>query len=140
MLNLRQLPAIPIALVLAIATIKPALSQPITVSSTSQPIQLSGNSGGNQKDSSCAGFIAPSPNHVIQVVEDADLRFVLQGAGQMALLIRSSTGQSFCVPADSYSQGKVVIPGRWHKGTYSVFVGDRANESHSYTLQIAQSK
>jgi len=140
MLNLRQLSVVPIATVLAIVSVKPALSQSITISPTSQPIQVSGMSGGNQKDTGCAGFIASSPNHIVQVTEDADLKFELQGTGQPALLIRGSTGQNFCVPADSYSQGKVVIPGRWRKGTYSVFVGDRANESHSYTLQIARSK
>ncbi|MDX2239128.1 MAG: hypothetical protein NW224_00415 [Leptolyngbyaceae cyanobacterium bins.302] len=140
MFRLRQLSVIPIATAIATAAISPALSQPITVSPTSQPIQVSGMSGGSQKDKSCAGFIAASPNHTVQVTEDADLRFVLQGSGQPALLIRSSTGQNFCVPADSYSQGKVEIPGRWRRGTYSVFVGDRANESHSYTLLISRNQ
>ncbi|MDX2229384.1 MAG: hypothetical protein NW220_07085 [Leptolyngbyaceae cyanobacterium bins.349] len=132
--------SIPIAIALAVTSVSPALAQAITISPASQPIQVSGRSGGPQKDSSCAGFVAPAPNHVVQVTEDTDLRFVLQGEGQLALLIRSSTGKSFCVPADSYSQGKVEIPGRWRKGTYSVFVGDRANESHAYTLQIARSQ
>jgi hypothetical protein len=99
---------------------------------------MNGTSGGTQKDTGCAGSIAASPNHVVQVTEDSDLRFSLQGAGEPALLIRSSTGQSFCVPADSYSNGKVEIPGRWRKGTYSVYIGDRANGRHAYTLQIAR--
>ncbi|MBF2027302.1 MAG: hypothetical protein IGS48_11110 [Oscillatoriales cyanobacterium C42_A2020_001] len=132
--------AIPFALAIATVGIKPALSQPIMISPSSQPIQVSGMSGGNQKDSNCAGFVAPMPNHIVQVTEDTDLRFVLQGATSSALLIRSSTGQKFCVPADSYSQGKIEIPGRWVKGTYSVFVGDRANENHSYTLLISRSQ
>jgi len=132
--------AIPLGLAIATVGVEPARSQAITMSPGSQPVQVSGRSGGNQKDSSCAGFIAPAPNHVVQVTEDADLRFVLQGASSSALLIRSATGQRFCVPADSYSQGKIEIPGRWRKGTYSVFVGDRANEHHSYTLLISSNQ
>ncbi|NJP08384.1 MAG: hypothetical protein HC866_02030 [Leptolyngbyaceae cyanobacterium RU_5_1] len=131
---------IPIAIAILLGTAKVSFGQQITVSPGSQPIQVSGTSGGNQKDNGCAGYISTSPNHVVQVTEDADLRFVLQGAGQPALLIRSSTGQNFCVPADSYSGGKVEIPGRWRKGTYSVYVGDRANGHHSYTLLISQSQ
>jgi hypothetical protein len=115
-----------------------ALGQSVTITPSSQPIQMNGTSGGTQKDTGCAGSIAASPNHVVQVTEDSDLRFSLQGAGEPALLIRSSTGQSFCVPADSYSNGKVEIPGRWRKGTYSVYIGDRANGRHAYTLQIAR--
>lgn len=138
MLSLNRLLAIPLATVMIAASSSSALSQPITISPTSQPIQVSGKSGGNQKDGGCAGFIAASPNHLVQVTEDTDLRFTLQGTERMALLIRSSTGQSFCVPADSYSQGKVEIPGRWRRGTYSVFIGDRANESNSYTLLISR--
>lgn len=138
MLSLNRLFAIPLAASIMAVSSSPALSQPITISPNSQPIQVNGVSGGNQKDSGCAGFIAASPNHLVQVTEDTDFRFVLQGTEKMALLIRSSNGQSFCVPVDSYSQGKVEIPGRWRKGTYSVFVGDRANESHSYTLLISR--
>jgi hypothetical protein len=138
MLTMLRWLSIPIAITLVTSGMRPVLAEAVTISPTSQPIQLSGRSGGPQKDNSCAGFIAPAPNHVVQLTEDTDLRFLLQGEGQPALLIRSSTGQNFCVPADSYSQGKVEIPGRWRKGIYSVFVGDRANESHAYTLRIAR--
>ncbi|EKQ70951.1 hypothetical protein OsccyDRAFT_1260 [Leptolyngbyaceae cyanobacterium JSC-12] len=131
---------IPLGVAIATTGIEPALSQSITMSPGAQPVQVSGRSGGSQKDNSCAGFIAPVPNHVVQVTEDTDLRFVLQGANSSTLLIRSATGQSFCVLADSYSQGKIEIPGRWRKGTYSVFVGDRANENHAYTLLISSSQ
>jgi len=139
MVNVRQWFVTPIAIAMTVTSINPVLAQMITIAPNSQPVQVNGMSGGSKKDASCAGFIAPSPNHVVQLTEDTDLRFALQGAGQPALLIRSSTGQSFCVPADPYSNGKVEIPGRWRKGKYSVFVGDRANESHAYTLLISRS-
>lgn len=131
--------AIPTSLAIVVGSMSIALSQIVAVTPTSQPIQLTGTSGGDKKDASCAGYIASSPNHVIQVTEDSNLQFTLQAAGSPALLIRSSTGQDFCVPADSYSGGKVQIPGRWSKGNYSVFIGDRAHGRHPYTLLVSRS-
>lgn len=128
---------VPISVAIALSAAQVALSQSITISPSSQPTQVSGTSGGNRNDS-CAGHIPTSPNHVVNVTEDADLRFVLQSQGEPALLIRSASGQNFCVPADRYSNGKVEIPGRWPKGTYSIYVGDRANGQHSYTLAISR--
>lgn len=130
--------AIPTALAIALGTASTAFSAPVLVSSGSADVQLNGTSGGPQKDGACAGFVSASPNHVVQVTDEANLNFTLRSTGQPALLIRSASGQSFCVPADSLSNGTVVIPGLWTKGTYSVFVGDRANGQHPYTLSISR--
>jgi hypothetical protein len=131
---------VPIAMAIALGTASAAFSQAVAITPSSQTIQLSGTSGGGKQDSKgCAGSIATAPNHVIQVTEDANLQFTLQSSGEPALLIRSGSGQAFCVPADSYSNGKITIPGRWNKGTYSVYVGDRANGQHPYTLSISRS-
>ena len=131
---------IPIAVTIALGTASTVLSQSVAITPSSQTIQLNGTSGGSKQDSKgCAGSIAPAPNHVVQVTEDANLQFTLQSSGEPALLIRSSAGQDFCVPADSYSNGKITIPGRWNKGTYSVYVGDRAKGQHPYTLSISHS-
>ncbi len=140
MVSFKQWIAMPIAIAATALYARPALSQPIVVTPTSPPMQVSGVSGGDRRDDSCAGFIASAPNHTVQVTEDADLRFVLQGSGQLALLIRSSTGKTFCVPSDRYSSGKIEIPGRWHQGSYSVYVGDQAKESHPYTLTISSNQ
>jgi hypothetical protein len=132
--------SIPIAAAIALGTASTVLSQAVAITPNSQTIQLNGTSGGSKQDSKgCAGAIAAAPNHVVQVTEDANLQFTLQSSGEPALLIRSSSGQDFCVPADSYSNGKITIPGRWNKGTYSVFVGDRAKGQHPYTLSISRS-
>ena len=128
--------AIPTALAIALGTTSAAFSAPVLVGSSE--VQLNGTSGGSQKDGSCAGFIPTAPNHVVQLNNDANLDFTLRSTGQPALLIRSASGQSFCVPADSLSNGTVVIPGLWTKGTYSVYVGDRANGQHPYTLSISR--
>lgn len=140
MKNFKRWLGIPIAVAIALGTASTALSQVVAITSNSQTIQLSGLSGGSKQDSKgCAGSIGSAPNHVVQVVEDANLQFMLQASGEPALLIRSSSGQDFCVPADSYSNGKITIPGRWNKGTYSVYVGDRAKGKHPYTLSISRS-
>jgi len=128
--------AIPAALAIALGTAGTVLSQSIAITPTTQPIQVSGTSGGSKNGGSCAGAIAASPNHIINVTEDTNLEFTLQAGGQPALLIRSASGQNFCVPADRYSNGTITVPGRWTKGTYSIFVGDRANGQSSYTLSI----
>jgi hypothetical protein len=129
---------IPATVAISLTIAGKALSQAIAILPNSPTIQVSGVSGGTQKDSSCAGFISASPNHVVQVAEDSNLVFALKSSGQPALLIHSTAGHNFCVPADSYSNGSVEIPGRWAKGTYSVYVGDRAGGQHPYTLSISR--
>lgn len=130
--------AIPTALAIALGGVNPAISQSVAIAPGSATVQLTGKSGGSRADGSCAGNISNTPNHTLTVPQDMNLRFTLQAeGGQPALLIRSPSGENFCVPADSYSNGRVVIPGRWEKGLYSIFVGDRANGSHSYTLSIS---
>lgn len=124
-----------IAAVLAISGM--AASQTVAVSPNTQPITLNGTSGGAKKDSGCAGFIADRPNHTVQVTADSNLKFTLQGSGEPTLLITGAQGQTFCVQADRLSNGKVEIPGRWTKGTYLVFVGDRARGQNPYTLSIS---
>ena len=136
--TLKRWLVVPLGLAIAGVTAAATFSQPIAITPSSQPVQVNGTSGGSQKDKSCAGYIATSPNHVIQVTEDSNLLFRLQSSGQPALLIRSAAGQDFCVPADSFSGGQVEIPGRWSRGKYLVFVGDRAGGQHSYTLSISR--
>ncbi len=130
--------AIPAALVIALGGATAAISQTIAIAAGASVVELSGTSGGSRTDGSCAGNIAPAANHTINITQDMNLRFTLKASGgQPALLIRSASGQDFCVPADSYSGGQVVIPGRWARGNYSIFVGDRANGRHAYTLSIS---
>lgn len=124
-----------IAAVFAMAGI--ASSQVVSVAPSSQTISLSGTSGGSKKDPGCAGYIADRPNHTVQVTADSNLRFVLQGSDDSTLLITGAQGQNFCVQADRLSNGKVEIPGRWTKGTYSIYVGDRGQGRKPYTLSIA---
>lgn len=114
-----------------------ASQQVVSIASNTSPITLNGISGGDKKDSSCAGFIGDRPNHTVQVTADRNLKFTLQGSGEPTLLIIGTQGQNFCVQADRLSNGKVEIPGRWTKDNYSVFVGDRGRARNPYTLSIS---
>jgi hypothetical protein len=111
-----------------------AFSQSVVIASSSQSITLTGTSGGPKKDASCAGFIAAEPNHVVQIKENSNLSFRLQGAAGSTLLITGDKGQKFCVQA--LSDGKIEIPGRWNQGNLSVFIGSRNQGGSPYTLSI----
>lgn len=125
-----------IAAVFAMAGIA-ASQQTVSIASNAQAVTLNGTSGGDKKDPGCAGFVSDRPNHTVQVTADSNLTFTLQGSSDATLLITGGQGQNFCVQADRLSNGKVEIPGRWTKGDYSVFVGDRKGGRNPYTLSIA---
>ncbi len=131
---MKRLSIIPTTLVAMLAIAGIAQAQSVTIAANTPGITLRGTSGGPRQDNSCAKFIASAPNHQIQVTEDSNLRFNLQAAGQPALLIRGPL--NLCVQADTLSGGKLSVPGRWPKGSYSVYVGDRANGQNPYVLSI----
>lgn len=100
------------------------------------PLVVRGKSGG-AKSSDC-GNIAAQPNQVIQVSESLPyLRLSVESAGQPTLLIDGPSGR-FCVLADRFSGGKPEFSGFWQAGKYSLYVGDRAQGQHPYTLSISQ--
>jgi hypothetical protein len=131
---------VPTTIVAVLAMTGMATSQTVPISPNSSTVTLNGTSGGSKKDTTCAGFIANAPNHRIEVKQDSNLRFSLQGAGEPTLLITGAQGQSVCVQADSLSGGKIEIPGRWNQGVYSIFVGDRAQNRSPYKLSITPTK
>jgi hypothetical protein len=97
-------------------------------------VTVTGNSGGSQ--SSQCGFISATPSQVIVVGQPTPLRFKVQGQGQPTLWITGPVNR--CVMADNYSGGTIEVPAVWQPGTYSVFVGDRAQGSFPFTLSISQ--
>ncbi|MGI0490364.1 hypothetical protein ACN4EG_01020 [Alkalinema pantanalense CENA528] len=101
------------------------------------PVQTrTGSSVSAHKDSSCAGFIPEQPNYEVTLTEDMDRRFTVQGNSNITLLVINSKGKKFCVQADSTSNGKAEIPGRWAKDTYQVFIGTRSQGQNPYKLTI----
>jgi hypothetical protein len=131
---------VPTALAISLAFTGTCLAEApvleITPKAQSEPLVVSGTSGG-EKSSDC-GNIAATPNQILQVTEPLPyLRLSVESAGEPTLLIEGPGGR-FCVLADSYSGGNPEISGYWQAGRYSLYVGDRAKDQHPYTLHISQ--
>lgn len=131
---------VPVVLAINLAVTQATLAEAPVVQINSKfqpdPLVVRGTSGG-AKSSDC-GNIAAKPNQVIQVKEPLPyLRLTVKSAGQPTLLIQGPGGR-FCVLADSYSGGKPEISGFWQAGRYSLYVGDRAQGQHPYTLSVSQ--
>jgi hypothetical protein len=132
---------VPTALAMLLTSAGVARTQTIQIKPGFQPepLVITGTSGGSQASKGC-GMMGATPNHVINLSENFNyLRFSVQSAGQPTLLIQAPSGSS-CVQADSFSGGKIEAPGYWEKGTYSIYIGDRAGGQHPYTLSITQKR
>lgn len=130
----------PIVLVISLPVMTDALAElpvlPIKPKFQPDPLIVRGTSGG-VKNSDC-GNIANTPNQIIQIAQPLPyLRLNVQSAGQPTLLI-DGPGGHFCVLGDSYSGGQPEISGYWQAGRYSLYVGDRAQGQHPYTLSISE--
>lgn len=144
MATLRQLNWFALPTALASLTAGCALALGLSGTAIANPVQtplastvvVSGNANGGQAGQ--CGYVPGTPTQVVRVTEDfTSLRFSVQGSGQPTLMVTGG-GRTQCVMADRFSQGAIEIPGVWERGTYSVFVGDRAQGSHPFTLSITQ--
>ncbi|MGB3536265.1 MAG: hypothetical protein WBA13_22455 [Microcoleaceae cyanobacterium] len=103
-----------------------------------QPVSASGTSGGTVNSGNC-GYIANSPNHTIEVTEDLPYwRITVQTTGSPTLLIQGPAGR-YCVLPQA-SGGTLQFSGYGTKGTYQIFVGDRAQGQHPYQLSISDQR
>ena len=109
---------------------------PIVITSTTQAVIVDGTSGGGSRDASCGGFVAEVPNHTVEMTEDSDRKFRVKGNSNTTLLVLNTQGKRFCVQADEFSGGEAELPGRWKKGTYRVYVGNKNQGRSSYQLTI----
>ena len=132
---------VPAALVMLLGSASVVRSQPIEVSPGfgPDPVVVNGTSGGSTASKGC-GSIGAKPNHVLTLNANFNyLRINVQSeGGKPTLYIKGSKGSASCVPADSFSGGKIQAPGFWEKDTYSIFVGDLEGGQHPYTLSITQ--
>ena len=109
---------------------------PIVITNTTQAVIVDGTSGGGSRDASCGGFVAEVPNHTVEMTEDSDRKFRVKGNSNTTLLVLNTQGKRFCVQADEFSGGEAELPGRWKKGTYRVYVGNKNQGRSSYQLTI----
>lgn len=130
---------VPVALAIYLATTATSLAEEsiqIAPKFEPDPLVVRGTSGG-AKSSNC-GNISSTPNQVIQVKESLPyLHLSIESAGQPTLLIEGPAGR-FCVLGDASSGSRPEISGYWQAGKYSLYVGDRSQQQHPYTLSISE--
>ena len=100
---------------------------------------VQGRTGGPINSKGC-GYIASSPNHVINIPKRVDyMRLTVQASGgQPTLLVKGpSSKDSFCVLGDAASGFKPEMSGVWEPGKYKVYIGDLSGKNHPFTLNIS---
>ncbi|MDJ0687317.1 MAG: hypothetical protein QNJ41_02295 [Xenococcaceae cyanobacterium MO_188.B32] len=100
---------------------------------------IQGSTGGPINSKGC-GYIASSPNHVINIPKRVDyMRLTVQASGgQPTLLVRGpSSKDSFCVLGDAVSGFKPEMSGVWEPGEYKIYIGDLTGKNHRFTLNIS---
>ncbi len=105
------------------------------------PMIASGNAGGAVEafnlGPGCAGRVASSPSHVLQVTSDFTfLRIFAESVGDTTLVVQGPGGTR-C--NDDTAGLNPMIEGRFVAGTYRIFVGSfRENESPAYRLSLTE--
>jgi len=129
-----------LALAMILAPVSTVRSQPLQIApGFPEPLNISGVSGGPNNSGDC-GFVSQAPNHVIQVTQDLPYwRIAVQTAGAPSLMIQGPRGR-FCVLPANAATGNVEFSGYGDKGTYTIFVGDRSQGQHPYSLSISQKR
>lgn len=133
-------PIITLTLAMILAAAGTVRSQPLQIApGFPEPLSVSGVSGGPNNSGDC-GFVAQGPNIVIEVTQDLPYwRIAVQTAGAPSLMIQGPRGR-FCVLPANAAAGNVEFSGYGDKGTYVIFVGDRAQGQHPYSLSISQKR
>ncbi|MGB8688869.1 MAG: hypothetical protein WCD53_16245, partial [Microcoleus sp.] len=132
--RLRLSSIVTLALAIILAAAGAVRSQPLQIApGFPEPLNISGVSGGPNNSGDC-GFISQAPNHVINVTQDLPYwRIAVQTAGAPSLMIQGPRGR-FCVLPANAAAGNVEFSGYGDKGTYTIFVGDRSQGQHPYSL------
>ena len=98
-------------------------------------VTASGTSGGQTNSGDC-GFVGAAPNHIIDVSEDLpQFRINVRTNGAPTLLIEGPAGR-YCVLPEG-AGGNLQFSGYAPSGTYNIYVGDREQGQHSYSLSIS---
>lgn len=100
---------------------------------------IQGQTGGPVNSKGC-GYVASSPNHVINIPTRVDyMRLSVQAnGGQPTLLVKGpSSKDSFCVLGDAASGFKPEMSGVWEPGKYQIYIGDLSGKNHQFTLDIS---
>jgi hypothetical protein len=103
-------------------------------------LSLSGSSGGPVNSQDC-GFIAQTPNHVIQITDDLPYwRIMVTTSGSPTLLIDGPTGRYCMLPEGSANSGVLQYSGYGTPGNYNIYIGDRQQGQNPYRISISDQK
>lgn len=109
---------------------------PVVPNFQPDPLELTRGTSAGANGNNCAN-LASDPNIVVEIAQDiSSMRFLVQSSGQPILKIDGPNSIP-CLMADSFSGGKIEVPGYWPQGTYSIYIGDRASGPQDYTLSIS---
>ncbi len=140
---LNFLNSIILTVVILLGYLEPSFSKTVvsnnTVKSNNKSQTIQGQSGGTVDSKGC-GFIATSPNHVMNLTKRVDyMRLTVKAAGGQPtlLVVGPNSGDSFCVLGDKISGLKPEISGVWEAGVYEIYIGDRQRQNHQFSLDIS---
>lgn len=103
-------------------------------------LSLSGTSGGPVNSQDC-GFIAQTPNHIIEITEDLPYwRVMVTTSGSPTLLIDGPSGRYCMLPEGSANSGILQYSGYGTQGNYNIYIGDRQQNQQPYRLSITDRK
>jgi hypothetical protein len=107
------------------------------------PQVLAGTAGGAMQDSqmnpACRGFVAPTPNHIINATGNfGSLRLVGSAQQDTTLVVRTPSGAFLC-DDDSGGSANPLVQGAFAPGSYQVWVGSySAGQAIPYRLAITE--
>lgn len=87
------------------------------------------------------GFIAQTPNHVIQITDDLPYwRIMVTTSASPTLLIDCPTGRYCMLPEGSANSGVLQYSGYGTPGNYNIYIGDRQQGQNPYRISISDQK
>jgi len=120
---------------LGLAAAQPAFADRRSISPGAS-VTVSGTSGGTSNSGDC-GWVAAEPNLVLDATEDLlNMRIAVQTAGAPTLLIEGPAGR-YCILPETPSGSTLQFSGYGPRGTYNIYVGDREQIQHPYTLSVS---
>ena len=141
-LTQRILVATSLAMALVVGSTNRIASQTIEIGRNfaQDPLQIQGQSGGGVDSKGC-GFIAETPNQVIEVKERINyMRLSVENTGSETTLLVDGPDGRFCVLANELAGISPEISGVWLEGKYEVYIGELKGGQNQFTLNISQTK
>lgn len=100
--------------------------------------EINGNMGGGVNSGDC-GYIASSPNHVINLSQQTyslHLRVEASQGKPTLLIVGPNRGDRTCILGDVGAGKLPQMGGVWAPGQYSIYVGESGGNKYPFTLKV----